>query len=86
LQQLVSRAGARGVVGDFKNLIFAADGPKPELVLRDAVNNTIEIVKHADRCLVYDRPLPADGLSWGALVSAVITPQAEVVVHRRPGC
>jgi hypothetical protein len=32
LQQLVSRAGARGVVGDFKNLIFAADGPKPELV------------------------------------------------------
>jgi len=66
-------------------LIFAADGPKPELVLRDAVNNTIEIVKHADRCLVYDRPLPADGLSWGALVSAVITPPAEVVVHRRPG-
>ena len=30
LQQLVSRAGARDVVGDFKNLIFAADGPKPD--------------------------------------------------------
>lgn len=29
LQQLVNRAGVRGVVGDFKNLIFAADGPKP---------------------------------------------------------
>ncbi|WP_433530971.1 hypothetical protein ACQPYA_02245 [Micromonospora sp. CA-263727] len=68
LQQLVNRAGARGVVGDFKNLIFAADGPKPELVLRDAVNNVIEIVKHGEHCLVYDRPLPADGLSWAALV------------------
>lgn len=68
LQQLVNRAGARGVSGDFKNLIFAADGPKPELVLRDAVNNVIEIVKHAEHCLIYDRPLPTDGLSWADLV------------------
>ncbi|MEU7822982.1 hypothetical protein [Catellatospora sp. NPDC049133] len=68
LQELVQRAGARGVDGDFKNLIFAAKGPKPELVLRDAVSNTVEIVKHAENCLIYNRVLPPDGLSWAALV------------------
>jgi len=35
---------AHGVAGDLKNLIFAADGPKPRIVLRDAINNVIEIV------------------------------------------
>ena len=68
LQELVRRAGTRGVDGDFKNIIFAAKGPKPELVLRDAVNNRIEIVKNAEYCLVYDRVLPSEGLSWAALV------------------
>jgi hypothetical protein len=37
-------------------------------VLRDAINNVIEIVEGADRCLVYDRPLEHSGLSWGSLV------------------
>ena len=35
---------ASGVSGGVKNLIFAANGPKPELVLRDAVNNDVEII------------------------------------------
>lgn len=35
-----------GVGTPAKNLIFAANGPKPELVLRDAVNNDIEIVRN----------------------------------------
>lgn len=69
LAALVSRArGIRGVDGELKNLIFAADGPKPRIVLKDAINNVIEIVDGADRCLVYDRPLPPDGLTWGELV------------------
>lgn len=34
-----------GVGSPAKNLIFAADGPKPKLVLRVAVNNDIEIVR-----------------------------------------
>ncbi|GAA1408537.1 DUF559 domain-containing protein [Catellatospora coxensis] len=68
LQDLVQRASVRGVDGDFKNLIFAAKGPKPELVLRDAVSNEVEIVKHAEYCLIYRRVLPPDGLSWAALV------------------
>ncbi|WP_433464151.1 hypothetical protein [Spirillospora sp. CA-128828] len=67
LQVLAS--GTSGVTSAFKNLIFAADGPKPELVLADAVSNTIEIVTNAEFCLVYDRPLDDAGLSWADLVS-----------------
>jgi hypothetical protein len=57
-----------GVAGDVKNLIFAADGPKPELVLRDAINNDIEITRNAEFCLIYDRSVPDGGLSWRDLV------------------
>lgn len=39
-----------GVGTPAKNLIFAANGPKPELVLRDAVNNDIEIVQNGEFC------------------------------------
>lgn len=52
-----------GVTGAPKNLIFAAIGAKPEIVLSEAINNDIKIVKNADKCLVYDRPLGNDGLS-----------------------
>lgn len=52
-----------------KNLIFAANGPKPELVLRDAVNNDIEIVRNGAFCLVYDRPIPDDGLRFSHLIT-----------------
>lgn len=70
IEALVSRArGVRGVDGELKNLIFAADGPKPRIVLRDAINNIIEIVEGADRCLVYHRSLPPEGLTWGELVT-----------------
>jgi hypothetical protein len=48
--------------------IFAADGPKPDLVLSDAVRNTTKITS-AEFCLVYDRPLQAGGLSSADLVS-----------------
>jgi very-short-patch-repair endonuclease len=51
-----------GVAGEMKNLIFASIGEKPELVFRDAVNNDVEIVKNADKVLVFDWPLPSSGL------------------------
>lgn len=57
-----------GVATPAKNLIFAANGPKPELVLRDAVNNDVEIVRNGEYCLVYDRPIPADGLTFRNLI------------------
>lgn len=56
-----------GVGTPAKNLIFAANGPKPDLVLRDAVNK-IEIVRNGEYCLVYDEPFPADGLKYSDLI------------------
>ncbi|WP_281179569.1 hypothetical protein [Micromonospora rosaria] len=56
-----------GVRGTMKNLIFAAIGPKPEIVLIDAVNNDLRITGNVQNCLMYDRPLPARGLTWAAL-------------------
>jgi very-short-patch-repair endonuclease len=63
------KAQAGGVSGDIKNLIFAADGPKPELVLTDALNNTIEIVSNAKFCLVYNLPILQSGLLWRDLLN-----------------
>jgi len=57
-----------GVHGELKNIIFAAVGAKPQIVLRDALNNDVDIVEGADRCLVYNAPLGEDGLSWRSLL------------------
>lgn len=58
------RRTGSGVRGSMKNIIFAAIGPKPEIVLDDAVNNDLRIVKNEQNCLIYDRPLAARGLTW----------------------
>ncbi|MFF1566880.1 hypothetical protein ACFVY1_25705 [Streptomyces sp. NPDC058293] len=59
----------KGPAGSFKNLIFAAAGPKPEIVLRDAVNNDVEIVRNAENCLVYSDSLPPHGLTWRQMIT-----------------
>lgn len=58
----------RGVGHQVKNLIFAADGPKPEIILSDSVSNIIEIIENEEYCLVYDRPIKTHGLLWKELV------------------
>ncbi|MDI4655043.1 hypothetical protein [Xanthobacter autotrophicus] len=58
----------RGPAGSPKNLIFASNGPKPEIGFSDAVNNDIVILSNASSCLVYDRPIRRDGLLWSELV------------------
>jgi hypothetical protein len=60
---------SKGVSGNIKNLIFSADGPKPEIVLLDSLNNDISITKNAQYCLVYDQPIPVTGLLWKDLVN-----------------
>ncbi|MFF4234213.1 hypothetical protein [Streptomyces sp. NPDC001820] len=55
--------------GQFRNLIFAADGPKPRIVMPDSVGNTIRIVENERFCLVYDEPLKESGLSWADLLA-----------------
>lgn len=57
-----------GVPGSVKNLVFAANGLKPEIVLIDAVSNDIKIVKNEEYCLVYDKPILEGGLLWKDLV------------------
>lgn len=52
-----------------KNIIFASNGPKPRIVLSDALSNDIAIVENQQHCLVYDKPLPQQGLLWSDLVS-----------------
>jgi hypothetical protein len=62
------RSAVLGVAGRPKNLIFASNGPKPELGFADAVNNDIVILRHAEHCLVYDDTISEDGLRWSRLV------------------
>ena len=58
----------QSVSSEAKNLIFAPNEPKPEIVLGDTIRNEIKIVKNQEYCLVYDRPLLEKGLLWEELV------------------
>ena len=69
LQIMVDSVSARGVNGEVRNIIFASNGPKPKIVLRDAINNVIEVVENSESCLYYDRPVNAGGLTWAELVN-----------------
>lgn len=57
---LVQRGTPQGRV---KNLLFASS-VKPDIILRNAVTNDIDVVNGGDKVLVYDRPLGRDGLTW----------------------
>ncbi len=67
IYKLISKKA--GVDGQVKNIIFAADGHKPEFVFTDAVNNDIAIVKNEGNCLVFDKRIPESGLKWADLVT-----------------
>ncbi|WP_226036127.1 endonuclease domain-containing protein [Aquibacillus saliphilus] len=54
--------------GSLKNLLFASDGPKPEIVLVDTLNYDIDVVANKNHILIYDQPITADGLTWQDLV------------------
>ena len=56
-----------GVHGTVKNIIFASKY-KPEIVFDDALNNDIRIIRNAEHCLIYDRPISDTGLKWSELV------------------
>jgi hypothetical protein len=65
IYKVIQRNGVKGVV---KNLIFASKNYKPEIVIEDALNNDLKIVKNEDSCLVYNQAIPSDGLKWIDLV------------------
>jgi hypothetical protein len=87
LNSALASLGVSGVDGALKQLIFAANGPKPHIVLRDAINNVIEIARNAEYCLVYDRPVAEAGLTWRELVQwwadAHPDPEADLVAQAR---
>lgn len=60
---------AGGVAGSPKNLIFASIGHKPEIVIQDAINNDIKIVRNEEYCLIYDRPIEGGGLTKEQMVA-----------------
>lgn len=87
---LTVRLGGGGAHARIKNLIFAADGPKPEIVIADSITNEIRIVKNEQYCLVYDKPILGHGLLWGELVEwwsertgARCLEEAEIDLHAR---
>lgn len=51
LASLLSLGQVRGADGEVKNIIFAADGPKPHIVLRNAMTNEIKIVREPSAAL-----------------------------------
>ncbi|MEI7849178.1 MAG: hypothetical protein WCK35_25495 [Chloroflexota bacterium] len=57
-----------GVSGLPKYIIFASSGQKPDIVINDAVNMDISIVRFGDKCLIYDQPPPHGDLTWQMLV------------------
>ena len=63
------RSKLAGVSGAPKYVIFASSGPKPDIVIDDAVSMDIRVVRYADRCLVYDEPPPAGDLTWPMLLA-----------------
>lgn len=67
LAEQLGRGGPIGVDGELKNIIFASVGPKPRIVMTDAINNIIDVVENRDSCLIYDRPLAGPGLTWSDL-------------------
>jgi len=68
IKKLEPSNSGQGAKGEIKNLIFAANGLKPDIVLSDSLNNDIKIVKNAEYCLVYDWPILEGVFLWENLV------------------
>lgn len=70
--------------GFVKNLIFASNGPKPEIILKDTLTYEIEVVKNKKHVLIYDEPLTSDGLSWNDMKSWWSNhPNNNISLHKR---
>lgn len=56
-----------GVKGKIHNIVFAATR-KPEILLTDVLNHTVQIPVDESKYLLYDREVSTDGLTWGELL------------------
>lgn len=55
-----------GVKGKINNIVFAAT-MKPDILLTDVLNHTVQIPVDEDKYLLYDKEIAAGGLSWKEL-------------------
>jgi very-short-patch-repair endonuclease len=58
-----------GVQGAPKYIIFASSGAKPDIIIPDTINMDIQVVKHADKCLIYDQTPTEGDLTWEMLLN-----------------
>lgn len=56
-----------GVKGKINNIVFAAIS-KPDILLTDVLNNTVQIPINEEKYLLYDKEIGAGGLSWKELL------------------
>ena len=56
-----------GVKGKIHNIVFAAI-EKPDVLLPDVLNHTVQIPVDEDKYLLYDEDIGANGLTWGELL------------------
>lgn len=71
LQAVVDAARAstpQSKLSPVKQLLFASTGPKPEIVLKDAISNDLQVVANAESCLEYNEPVHDSGLTWRQLI------------------
>jgi very-short-patch-repair endonuclease len=76
LEEVLNRYQGVGRMGTVKNLVFGSTR-KPDVVLVDALSNDLGLVD-ADAALFYDGGIPEYGLSWRALVSAILPKEAAI--------
>lgn len=62
--ELVELTGVRGKIN---NIVFAAT-MKPDIVLTDVLNHTVQIPVDEDKYLLYDKEVSSNGLTWENLV------------------
>lgn len=58
-----------GISGKICNVIFGAIGGKPDIVIDDALTNTLKILPNGVDCLIYTLPISSNGLTWDELVT-----------------
>lgn len=50
--------------GNIINIIFGANKYKPEIIIEDALENSIKVVKNKEHCFIYDRNINNNNLTW----------------------
>lgn len=53
---------------NIRNIIFASNRYKPEIIFSDSLNNDIELIRNEEYCLKYNRPIHTHGLLWTELI------------------